>query len=160
MAERVLVAVIDSGVHPDHPHIDAARLRPGFAIGADGMVIEGRVRSETGVVDPTTRAATVVVTPTGGVSQMVPGQLIQARIFASGGAVSDGVMVPQDAVQTIGDRTVVFIRTKTGFRAQTVRVGSRSGGMVAIASGLKAGTPIATVNAFLLKAELEKESAE
>lgn len=40
MAERVLVAVIDSGVHPDHPHIDAARLRPGFAIGADGMVIE------------------------------------------------------------------------------------------------------------------------
>lgn len=40
MAERVLVAVIDSGVHPDHPHITAARLRPGFAIGADGMVIE------------------------------------------------------------------------------------------------------------------------
>lgn len=40
VADRVLVAVIDSGVHPDHPHIDAARLRPGFAIGADGMVLE------------------------------------------------------------------------------------------------------------------------
>lgn len=40
MAERILVAVIDSGVHPDHPHIDPTRLRPGFAIGADGMVIE------------------------------------------------------------------------------------------------------------------------
>lgn len=40
MAERVLVAVVDSGVHPDHPHINAARLRPGFAIGADGMVLE------------------------------------------------------------------------------------------------------------------------
>ncbi|MBB3954948.1 subtilisin-like serine protease QhpE [Novosphingobium sediminicola] len=40
MAERILVAVIDSGVHPDHPHINAARLRPGFAIGTDGMVIE------------------------------------------------------------------------------------------------------------------------
>lgn len=40
MADRVLVAVIDSGVHPDHPHINAARLRPGFAIGADGAILE------------------------------------------------------------------------------------------------------------------------
>ncbi|ODU35139.1 efflux RND transporter periplasmic adaptor subunit [Sphingopyxis sp. SCN 67-31] len=165
-AETELFRVADGSrlqITASLPPTDAARVRAGDRVElttADGMVIEGRVRSETGVVDPTTRAATVVVTPTGGVSQMVPGQLIQARIFASGGAVSDGVMVPQDAVQTIGDRTVVFIRTKTGFRAQTVRVGSRSGGMVAIASGLKAGTPIATVNAFLLKAELEKESAE
>ena len=69
-------------------------------------------------------------------------------------------MVPQDAVQTTGSRTVVFIRTPKGFKAQTVQVGSRSGGLVAITSGLKAGTQVATTNAFLLKAELEKESAE
>jgi hypothetical protein len=40
MADRVLVAVIDSGVHPDHPHIMADRLRPGFAIGSDGVILE------------------------------------------------------------------------------------------------------------------------
>ena len=33
-----VVAVIDSGVHPDHPHIDAARLLPGFAVARDGVV--------------------------------------------------------------------------------------------------------------------------
>ena len=88
------------------------------------------------------------------------GAEVDAGIFGSGGAAKDGVMVPQDAVQTVGDRTVVFVRTANGFKATNVEVGSRSGGLVAIVSGLKAGTPIATINAFLLKAELEKESAE
>jgi subtilisin family serine protease len=34
----VRVAVIDSGVHPDHPHIAANRLLPGVAIASDGTV--------------------------------------------------------------------------------------------------------------------------
>lgn len=33
------IAVIDSGVHPTHPHIDAARLLPGCSILADGTVL-------------------------------------------------------------------------------------------------------------------------
>lgn len=145
------------------PPADASRVRAGDRVElttSDGLTIEGRIRSATGVVDPETRAATVIVTPTAGGSTLVPGQFVQARVFASGGATHDGVMVPQDAVQTIGSRTVVFVRTRGGFKAQTVQVGSRSGGLVAIVSGLTAGTSIATANAFLLKAELGKESAE
>ncbi|MES1974599.1 MAG: efflux RND transporter periplasmic adaptor subunit [Sphingomonas sp.] len=141
------------------PPADAPRVRAGDRVElttSDGRTIEGRVRSATGVVDPTTRAATVLVEPTAGGSLLVPGQLAQARIFASGGAAKSGVMVPQDAVQTIGDRTVVFVRTPRGFKARTVQIGSRSGGLAAITTGLRAGTPIATTNAFLLKAELEK----
>lgn len=34
----VRVAVIDSGVHPDHPHIDGAKLLPGVAIASDGAL--------------------------------------------------------------------------------------------------------------------------
>lgn len=145
------------------PPADVARVRTGDRVEFttnDGQTIAGRVRSATGVVDPTTRAATVVIEPSAGGSLLVPGQLIQARIFASGGATRSGVMVPQDAVQTIRDRSVVFVRTRTGFKAQTVQVGRRSGGLVAITAGLAATTPIATANAFLLKAEIEKESAE
>ncbi len=144
------------------PPADAGRVRAGDRgelTTNDGRMIEGRVRSETGVVDPTTRSATVVITPSVA-GTLLPGQLVKARIFASGGAITNGVMVPQDAVQTIGDRTVVFVRTTKGFRAQTVQVGGRSAGLVSILSGIKAGTPIATTNAFLLKAELEKEAAE
>ncbi|QBM75944.1 efflux RND transporter periplasmic adaptor subunit [Sphingomonas sp. AAP5] len=141
------------------PPADASRVLVGDRVELttnDGRTVEGRVRSATGVVDAQSRTATVVVTPTAGTSTLVPGQLVQARIAASGGAIKAGVTVPQDAVQTLGDRTVVFVRTRQGFKAQSIRIGSRSGGMVAVADGLAAGTPIATVNAFLIKAELEK----
>lgn len=165
-AETELFRVADPGrlqITASLPPADASRVRPGdrveFTI-SDGRTIEGRVRSATGVVDPQSRAATVVVEPAGGVGMLAPGQLVQARIFASGGTGRSSVMVPQDAVQSIGDRTVVFVRTPTGFRAQTVAVGSRSGGMVALAGGLDAGTPIAMTNAFLIKAEFEKGLAE
>lgn len=145
------------------PQADAPRVRTGDRVElttSDGQTITGRVRSATGVVDRETRGATIVIEPGAGASLLVPGQLVQARVFASGGAAKSGVMVPQDAVQTIGDRRVVFVRTRSGFKAETVQVGSRSGGMVAIASGLNPETPIATTNAFLLKAEIEKEQAE
>lgn len=145
------------------PPADASRIRAGDRVELttnDGRTIDGRVRSATGVVDPQSRAATVVVTPTAGTSTLSPGQLVQARILASGGVARDGVIVPQDAVQTLGEQTVVFVRTRNGFVARPVQVGSRSSGMVAITSGLAAGTQIATINAFLLKAEVEKEAAE
>jgi len=144
------------------PAQDAARIHVGDRVEltlGEGRTIDARVRSTTGVIDPNSRAATVVIAAAA-TDGLAPGQLVQARIFGSGGARRGGVMVPQDAVQTTGTRTVVFVRTPKGFKAATVQVGSRSGGLVSIVSGLKVGTPIATTNAFLLKAELEKEAAE
>ncbi|TPG47121.1 efflux RND transporter periplasmic adaptor subunit [Sphingomonas glacialis] len=143
------------------PPADAGRIRTGDRVMLttnEGQTIEARVRAATGVVDPQSRAATIVVTPTAGTSTLSPGQLVQARILATAGAARIGIMVPQDAVETLGQQSVVFVRTKAGFKARPIRIGSRSGGMVAVAEGLAAGTPIATVNAFLLKAELEKNA--
>lgn len=145
------------------PASDAGRVRSGdrvILVTSDDREVEGRVRSATGVIDPATRAATVAIEPVAS-GALVPGQQVQARIMASGGSVTAGtVLVLQDAVQTLGDRTVVFVRTTKGFRAQTVQTGGRSGGFVAITGGLKPGMLIAATNAFLLKAELGKESAE
>ncbi|BBD02194.1 efflux RND transporter periplasmic adaptor subunit [Sphingobium sp. YG1] len=165
-AETELFRVADPRrlqIEASMPAADALRVKAGDRVELttnNGQKVEGQVRSATGVVDPQTRQATVVVTPSGGGGLIAPGQLVQARIFASGGDAASGVNVPQDAVQTLGDRSVVFVRTRQGFKAQTVRVGTRSGGMVEIASGLPANTVIATTNAFLLKAELGKESAK
>ncbi|CAN5439666.1 MULTISPECIES: efflux RND transporter periplasmic adaptor subunit [Sphingomonadales] len=165
-AETELFRVADPRrlqIEASMPAADALRVKAGDRVELttnNGQKVEGQVRSATGVVDPQTRQATVVVTPSGGGGLIAPGQLVQARIFASGGDAASGVNVPQDAVQTLGDRSVVFVRTRQGFKAQTVRVGTRSGGMVEIASGLPANTVIATTNAFLLKAELGKGSAE
>jgi subtilisin family serine protease len=37
----VRIAVVDSGVHPAHDHINAARLEPGVAVLADGSLVTG-----------------------------------------------------------------------------------------------------------------------
>jgi len=144
------------------PPADAVRVRAGDKVeltANDGTRVDATVRSATGVVDPRTRQATIVIAPGSGSSLIVPGQLVQARVFTRiEGAPSSAVTVPQDAVQTIGARTVVFVRTPRGFRARTVQVGTRSAGMAEIVSGLAAGMPVATANAFLLKAELEKNA--
>jgi len=142
------------------PPAEAARIRAGDRVDLitrEGQAIAGRVRAATGIVDPQSRAATVIVTPLAAAVMLAPGQLVQARIFASGGAAHDGIMIPQDAVQTLGGRDMVFVRTAHGFRARPVTIAGRSNGMVAIAGGIAPGTRIATTNAFLIKAELEKD---
>jgi cobalt-zinc-cadmium efflux system membrane fusion protein len=75
-------------------------------------------------------------------------------------ASSAGFVVPDEAVQRIDGRDVVFARTQAGFRVQPVIVGSRSGGRSLVLSGLTAGEQIATRNAFFLKAELGKGAEE
>ena len=37
----IRIAVVDSGVNPDHPHIDGSRIAPGIAIAGDGTIEEG-----------------------------------------------------------------------------------------------------------------------
>jgi cobalt-zinc-cadmium efflux system membrane fusion protein len=92
----------------------------------EGQTVACRVRAATGVVDPQSRTATVIVTPLASTAALAPGQLVQAHIFASGGAARNSIMIPQDAVQTLGKQEVVFVRTVQGFRAQPVRIAGRA----------------------------------
>src|SRR3546814_17741217 len=71
-------------------------------------------------------------------------------LFRSGD-VSGAIVVPEEGLQSLEGRDVVFVRTKQGFRAQSVTIGQRSAGRVEVTSGLKPGQMIATRNAFLLK---------
>ena len=48
MPDPVRIAIIDSGVHPDHPHIDAARLLPGFSVARDGSFTQGDTLDDLG----------------------------------------------------------------------------------------------------------------
>ncbi|WP_336986784.1 efflux RND transporter periplasmic adaptor subunit [Altererythrobacter aquiaggeris] len=145
------------------PASDAARIRPGdeatLEIGEE-REIGGRVRSVTPALDPESRSATAVISLAGAVPGLQPGAFLQARIRLSGETDATSISVPESAVQMVEGREVVFLRTRTGFRATPVVTGSRSGGRIVIESGLQDGQRIATENAFLLKAELGKEEAE
>lgn len=119
--------------------------------------VEANVRAITPDIGLTSRAATVVLVPRGNPGVLQPGQLVSARIIVAHGHSDTATMlVPAEALQKIEGEDAVFVRTPEGFRVQTVTPGAQTGGMAEIRSGLKAGEEIATTNAFLLKAELQK----
>jgi cobalt-zinc-cadmium efflux system membrane fusion protein len=139
---------------------DAQRLAPGARAIIelpDGRVVHTRVRAITPSVASDTRSATVVLD---GVGTLQPGLAIRVRLIPSRGGIPDAIVVPEDSVQTLEGRDVVFMRTGKGFRAQPVTIGQRSNGRVEIVKGLGAGAQIATRNAFLLKAELGKGAGQ
>lgn len=141
---------------------DTSRIRsgdPATIVRSDGTVVSGKVRSVATAVGGLTRAATVVITPENAGAGLVVGDGVQVRLVASAGQ-SGGMSVPEEAVQNIDGKDVLFVRTEKGFNAQPVFVGVRSGGMAQILSGVSAGTRVATRNAFLVKAEMNKSGGD
>ncbi len=125
-----------------------------------GAPIDAAVRSVTPTVAGATQAATVVLIPTSGAGQFIAGEGVQVRIRVRGDHGAGGLTVPEDAVQNIDGRDILFVRTATGFVARPVLVGTRSGGIAQIVSGIRAGEQVATRNAFLVKADMIKSAGE
>lgn len=141
--------------------MDAPRIAPGDRVvveAADGRTVEGKVRSLTPGLNRETGAATAIVSVLG--EGLQPGQAVRARVVATAAAGSTAIVVPDEAVQSVGGRDVVFVRTPIGFEARPVTIGQRGAGRVEIVRGLTAGQSIAARNAFLLKAELGKGEGE
>lgn len=140
---------------------DATRLQAGdnaVVELADGRTADARVRAVTPTLNGDTRAATAVLDVSG--TSLQPGLAVRVRMMPRRGEESSAIVVPEEAVQSLNARDVVFIRIPQGFRAQPVTTGQRSAGRIEIVAGLSAGQTIATKNAFLLKAEFGKGAGE
>lgn len=96
-----------------------------------------------------------VVLPNGG-GRWQPGRLVTAAVVLE--RVTVPMAVPEDAIVRIGTGAAVFRADSAGFELQPVTSGRSDGAMTEIVSGLEPGARIVTRNAFLLKAELEKEA--
>ena len=141
---------------------DARRIRAGDRAVIEllgGETMYATVRSATPSLDPESRTATIVLVPEG-VGQLTPGQGLRVRISPAGAAPTSMISLPEEAVQTVEGREVVFVRTAKGFQATTVVTGQRGGGRIEVVDGLKPGAVVATKGAFLLKAEIGKGEAE
>lgn len=148
-------------VHAALPGMEVKRVSPGDLAVVEapgGENLTAVVRSVTPGLDAMSRAATVVLTLTDGLDGLAPGQSVRARITprAAGGEIA----VPDEAVQTVEGREVVFVRTPGGFQARRVSTGARSGGRIVVLAGLRPGEMIAAGGAFMLKAEIGKGAAE
>lgn len=145
------------------PAADAQRIRPGDRAIIElpsGGTVEASVRSATPSLNPESRAATVVLVPSGTPAGLTQGQGVRVRITPRGSVTGGKIVLPEAAVQSVEGRDVVFVRTKGGFQATPVTVGQRSAGRVEIISGLQAGAVVVTTGAFQLKSQLGASEAE
>lgn len=141
---------------------DAARVRPGAEVEvvAPGRRQGARVRFISPVLDGDTRLVRVIADLDNRAGQWRAGEPVQARIRGTGEATGQGLTIPAAAVQTVENRSVVFVRTREGFRIAPVTLGRRDGPMVAVTAGLAGNETIAVANSFTLKAELGKGEAD
>lgn len=144
---------------------DAGRVHPGnpVTVKAAGRETTARVTFVSPALDTATRLVPMIAMLDNRAGQWRVGEPVTASIALSSSGDGDNgdgaVKVPTTAVQTDEGRTVIFVRTQTGFKAVPVILGDSAGDMVIVKSGLKGTEKIATVNSFTLKAELGKSEA-
>ena len=87
-----------------------------------------------------------------------PGSAVKARITVDRAAV--GLVVPVTALQTAEDRDVVYVQQGDVYHTRPVKLGRRDAERVEVLEGLKAGEQIVVTQSFLIKADIEKSTAE
>jgi membrane fusion protein, heavy metal efflux system len=87
-----------------------------------------------------------------------PGLFVTGRLTMSERKVA--VAVKSSALQTIENRTVVFVRSDDKFEARDVEIGERDPQFVEITFGVLEGDVYAARNSFILKSEMGKGAAD
>lgn len=130
------------------------------ALGEAG--VSGRVTYIDPILNEETRTARVRV------EMANPGERLKVGMFVEVGfeagaapsqAVGEELLVPEEAVQRLGDRTVVFMPKESEeghFKVRDVELGGSTGGFRRVISGLAQGDRVVTKGSFTLKTQLMK----
>ena len=122
-----------------------------------GLTLEGRVSYIDPQLDAATRTAGVRVEVANPRGDLRIGMYTNVAIAVAG--VASVVSVPRTAIQTVGDRQVVYLQASddgTRFVEREVRVGGSAGDLVEILAGLSAGDRVVSAGSFFVRAEAER----
>ena len=141
---------------------DFSRVRAGAAAEVTttafpGAPLNGRVSYIDPQVSPETRTAKVRIEVPNPRQELRLGMFADVSIEAEGHPST--VRIPAAAVQTVGDRTVVYVAdtTQAGrFVEREVRLGDRGADDVAVLSGLHDGDSVVTEGSFSVRAERDR----
>jgi len=118
----------------------------------------GKIVFISPIVERETHAARVVAEIANPDGNWRPGSLVQASVAIPERPAA--LAVPASAIQTIGKKRAVFVRTQDGFERRPVTLGDGDDRLFEVLSGVREGETIAVSNTFVLKAELLKSLAE
>lgn len=131
-----------------------------FSVSAfPGDTFVARIDAVGAGLDPNTRTLPVRATVDNRGGRLKPEMI--ATVTAQGGRAVAAALLPDESVQLLNGKTVVFVVRPDSagaarFAWREVEVGSRTGGRVAITRGLAAGDVVVTAGAFAVKAEFQK----
>jgi len=127
------------------------------ATGQDTPDVENTIAYVAPVVKEETRTALARVILPNPEGLWRSGMFVTARVVVGDGEVAS-LVVPKSALQTVEEKTVVFVETPQGFEAKPVQTGRSNATHVEITSGLSAGATYALAGTFTLKAQLSKSA--
>jgi cobalt-zinc-cadmium efflux system membrane fusion protein len=155
----------------DAPESLLASLRRGallhFSVPAfPGETFEARIDAVAAGLDPHTRTLAVRATVLNGELTVARGRLrpeMLASVSIAAGEKRPVIVLPDDAVQLLNGKTVVFLASALAdgaakFTARVIETGARTGGKVAVTRGLSVGDVVVTGGAFRVKAQLQAGS--
>jgi membrane fusion protein, heavy metal efflux system len=123
---------------------------PDLALHSTISYIDSQLRRET-------RTAEVRVEVQNRQDQLRLGMYAQLRIDTVGSRV--GPVIPKAAIQTVGDRAVVYVSDPNApgvFQARTIKTGLEAGDRIAVESGVAIGESVVSAGSFSLRAEQER----
>jgi membrane fusion protein, heavy metal efflux system len=133
-----------------------------FSVAAfPGDTFPARIDAVGAGLDPNTRTLPVRATVDNRGGRLKPEMI--ATVTAQGGRAVAAAMLPDESVQLLNGKTVVFVVRPDSagaarFAWREVEVASRSAARVAITRGLSAGDVVVTAGAFAVKAEFQKSA--
>ncbi|HWP93652.1 MAG TPA: efflux RND transporter periplasmic adaptor subunit [Thermodesulfobacteriota bacterium] len=106
-------------------------------------------------IDPSTRTVRVRTEVDNSLGKLKPEMF--ATVFITTDVVTNVLAIPGEAVQTDGNKKIVFIdKGNGGFEKREVSLGRQVDSFYQVVEGIKAGEKIVTKGSFLLKSEAQK----
>jgi len=141
---------------------DLGRVRVGDEVAIDPDDGGDEIRAELFYVAPVgsseTQTALARAALGNGSGRLRPGLFVRARLILARRDVAVAVKV--GALQTVENRTVVFVREGDSLEARAVEVGRADAEHAEVKAGLAAGETYVAENSFVVKAELGKGEAD
>ena len=109
------------------------------------------------VIEEKTRTVTARVVIPNPKKQWRPGSFVTVELMREEKKIPLGV--PVEAIQTIRDWTVVFVKYGNFFEARPITLGESDGSVTEILDGLRLGEQVVVKNSFAVKAEIGKSAA-
>jgi cobalt-zinc-cadmium efflux system membrane fusion protein len=140
---------------------DAQHITPGLPVevtrvsdGAHATTKLDRVLPGTATASQSTVARATIANADG---QWRPGAAVRARVTVSERQAT--LVVPTSALQTFEGKMVAFVKRGDKYEPRELRLGERDSRHAEVLAGLVAGDEVVTEQSYLIKADLEKESA-